>query len=352
MITGKTRDFTRYLGCHPNLDDAIELLLDADFTALADGSHTFGGKRFRMNIWRAALEKNPVWEAHRTVIDIHIILEGTESIAWAPIDQLAGWTGYDAQMDILTSTDSYQGTQCVLSAGMFAVFFPEDAHKPVIGSGDVRKAEIKISYALETDVQADDSLLTHLGTASLMTDRLWLRQYRIDDAQAMFDNWAGDAEVTRTLMWNTHPDVGYTQRLLQNWIKSYKTGRYYHWAIEHNGQVIGDIALVTWSPKRLDGEIGYCLTKKYWNQGIMTEALRAIMRFLFVEVGFRRLILRHATNNPASGRVMEKAGLVFEGCLRQAHPDKQGSFSDLALYAALKEEWLRVYPAKTSTSNW
>ncbi len=71
----------------------------------------------------------------------------------------------------------------------------------------------------------------------------------------------------------------------------------------------------------------------------------AVMRFLFAEVGFRRLTLRHATNNPASGRVMEKAGLRFEGVQRQAYPEKEGGFTDLALYAALKEEWLAENPA-------
>ena len=344
MIAGRTVDSARYLGCHPNMDAAIEFLLDVDFTSLADGSHSFGSKGCHMNILRATAEENPVWEAHRAFIDIQIILEGTEIIAWAPVDQLDGWTGYDAEKDILTSTETVSGSRCVLSAGMFAVFFPEDAHKPGLGSGTVRKAIIKVPASLARDMQAYESSLTHLGTATLLTDRLRLRQYQLADTQAMFDNWAGDAEVTKTLMWNTHPNAEYTQRLLENWIKAYKTGRYYHWAIEYEGQVIGDIALANWSPTRLDGEIGYCLTKRFWNRGIMTEALRTVMRFLFVGVGFRRLTLRHATNNPASGRVMEKAGLVFEGCLRQALPDKQSGFSDLALYAALKEEWLKLYP--------
>ncbi|MDD4081588.1 MAG: YhcH/YjgK/YiaL family protein [Eubacteriales bacterium] len=341
MITGKMGNLARYLGCHPNLDAAIEFLLDSDFSELEDGRHDVGGQRFHINIFRVCMGENAVWEAHRDFIDLQIILEGAETVAWAPVDQLEGWSDYNADKDARTSADARPGMLCSLMAGMFAVYFPEDAHRPGIGSGEVRKAVVKVRATPETEAQNDESMLKHLGTSTLETGRLRLRQYQADDAQVMFDNWTGDPEVTKTLMWETHPNAEYTRHLLENWIKSYETGRYYHWAIEHIGQVIGDIALVNWSPERLDGEIGYCLTRKFWNRGIMTEALKAVMRYLFQEVGFRRLILRHATNNPASGRVMEKAGLIYEGCLRQALPDKQGGFSDLALYAALKDEWLK-----------
>jgi len=73
----------------------------------------------------------------------------------------------------------------------------------------------------------------------------------------------------------------------------------------------------------------------------MTEALKKVMSFLFVQVGFRRIILRHDVINPASGRVMQKAGLKAEGCHRQEIRRKDGSYADIIQYAALKDEWLK-----------
>lgn len=187
------------------------------------------------------------------------------------------------------------------------------------------------------------SKLRHQGTRELKTLRLLLRAYRVSDSQQVFDNWANDPQVTATLLWNPHPDVHYTQRLIRNWVQSYQSGQSYHWVITKDQIAIGDIALPNWSEDRMDGEIGYCLSKAYWNQGLMTEALVAVLRYLFKEVGFRRIIIRHEVSNPASGKVMQKAGLRFEGVQREAAPSskKDGSFSDIAQYAALGSEWLK-----------
>ena len=341
MIAGMTGDLARYLCCHPNLDAAIAFLQEQDFFRLPDGDYPDEGGRFHMNISSSRLDESPLWTARREHISLQVVLSGSLSLRWAPLNQLEGWSAYDPQRDLQTSGDAASGSQLELQAGMFALFFPEEAFRPQQSAPQLRKAEFWIKNALVGDDAAEVSPLKALGTQTLSTPKLCLRQYALRDAQAMFDNWASDPEVTKTLMWDTHTSPEHTRRLLAGWIKSYDSGRFYHWVIEKEGQPIGDIALVSWSPVRLDGEIGYCLAKKYWNQGLMTEALQAVMRFLFEEVGFRRLILRHAMNNPASGRVMEKAGLRYEGRLRQAYLEKDGGFSDLALYAALKEEWLK-----------
>ena len=85
-------------------------------------------------------------------------------------------------------------------------------------------------------------------------------------------------------------------------------------------------------------EIGYCIGQKFWNKGITTEAMKAIIRFFFEEVGVNRIEARHDTKNPASGRVMIKSGLKFEGILRQAGKNNTG-INDLAVYAILKEDY-------------
>ncbi len=340
MIIGQIKDLTRYLGCHPNLDAAIDYLSGLDFSQLADGNYPGDGKHFHMNIFHTHLGHNPSWELHKRYIDLQIILEGTETIAWLPIDRLDKLSPYDEEKDIQTSLDPQAGEACALEAGMFGIYFPEDAHRPGNGQGKIRKAVIKVRTDVIHKEHPDATSLHHLGTKPLKTPRLLLRPYTINDAQAIFDNWASDPEVTKTLLWDTHPDVSYTRHLLAAWVRAYQTGRNYHWGIERDGEIIGDISLVKWSATHLSGEIGYCLSRKAWNQGIMTEALMRVMRYLFQEVGFRRLYLLHATENPASGRVMEKAGLRKEGLMHQAMRHKGEGFSDIAQYAALKDEWL------------
>ena len=71
----------------------------------------------------------------------------------------------------------------------------------------------------------------------------------------------------------------------------------------------------------------------------MTETVKAIISFLFTEVGLNRIEARHDVDNPASGRVMEKAGMKFEGILRQNCLRKDGSFGDLKVFSILKSDW-------------
>ena len=85
-------------------------------------------------------------------------------------------------------------------------------------------------------------------------------------------------------------------------------------------------------------EMGYWIGKPYWNNGYCTEAAEAVLRYGFTELGLNRIYAHHFGRNPASGRVMEKIGMVYEGCLRQ-HVQRWGVFEDLKIYAILKSEY-------------
>ncbi|MDE6708964.1 MAG: GNAT family N-acetyltransferase, partial [Oscillospiraceae bacterium] len=86
-------------------------------------------------------------------------------------------------------------------------------------------------------------------------------------------------------------------------------------------------------------EIGYSLRKPCWSKGIMTEAFSAIIPYLF-EVGFNRIDAAHAVKNPASGRVMQKCGLKYEGTFRQFFRSTAGELLDLSFYSILREDFL------------
>ncbi len=104
------------------------------------------------------------------------------------------------------------------------------------------------------------------------------------------------------------------------------------------GEVIGDLALV--AVRGENAHTGYCLSRKFWGKGIMSEAYAEVLRYLFEEVGFHRIESSHAVNNPASGRVMEKCGLRYEGTMRKAFRLlSTGEWEDIVYRAVLEEDY-------------
>lgn len=185
-------------------------------------------------------------------------------------------------------------------------------------------------------------IIRHKGTETIKTDRLILRRYKLNDSSNMYKNWASDSEVTRFLSWAPHPNEDFTKKLINEWINEYEDNKKYHWVIElrENKKVIGDISSFNLNDKHCSCEIGYCLSRDYWDSGIMSESLKSVINYLFVKVGFNRIVAMHDTNNPASGKVMMKNNMKYEGTLRQAHKLRDGNeFSDLAIYSILKSEW-------------
>ena len=178
------------------------------------------------------------------------------------------------------------------------------------------------------------------GTRVIETHRLILRPFRVEDADDMFANWAGDPEVTRYLTWPAHPSVGVTRSLLADWTARYDAGDYFNWVIvlKESGRAVGNIAVVSLQEPVETAEVGYCLGRAYWGRGLMPEALRAVIGYLLDTAGLNRVTARHDLNNPNSGRVMQKAGMRREGIFRQGGLNNQG-LCDVALYAALRSDF-------------
>ena len=181
--------------------------------------------------------------------------------------------------------------------------------------------------------------MRHLGTNVVETSRLVLRPFVREDAQAMFDNWASDPAVTKFLSWPTYRSVEDAHSILNVWLESYEKPDFYQWAIvlKELNQPIGSISVVN-SDDRVDMvEIGYCIGRNWWGRGIMPEALSAVMVYLFDEVGMQRIEAGHDPDNPASGAVLRKCGLQYEGTLRRRIRSNRG-ITDVAWYSILKEE--------------
>ncbi len=141
---------------------------------------------------------------------------------------------------------------------------------------------------------------------TLFTERLVLRPFREDDAEAVFRNWAYDERVAKYCRWSPHQSIENTKEFLKMCV-----GAEYSWAItlKGNDEPIGSVDVVG---KNSSGvyEIGYVLMYDHWGEGIMTETVSAVIEELF-RCGFDRIGACHMIDNPASGRVMEKCGMTY-----------------------------------------
>jgi len=183
-----------------------------------------------------------------------------------------------------------------------------------------------------------------LGTKLLETKRLILRPFRLDDAEAVFRNWARDEEVTRYLTWPAHKDVEVTQSVLTDWVRQYEDPLFFQWAIvlkERGDEPIGGISIVKRDEDIRMVHVGYCIGRTWWSQGITSEALERLIAFFFEEVEVNRIESRHDPKNPGSGKVMMKCGMVHEGTMKQADRNNQG-ICDYSMYGLVKEVYLAL----------
>ena len=144
----------------------------------------------------------------------------------------------------------------------------------------------------------------------LITERLILRKLRTDDAEAMFYNWCNDPEVAKYTFWIAHENVETVKKLIGIWLEEEKEGKIVRFVITLKGsdEPIGAIDIVGF----YDGipEVGYCLSRKHWNKGFMTEACKAFVNYLF-ELGYPKVLIRADVRNIGSNKVIEKSGFVF-----------------------------------------
>lgn len=173
---------------------------------------------------------------------------------------------------------------------------------------------------------------------TLETDRLILRPLRMRDAEDLYA-YASDPAVSRHVLWDTHHSLSDSRQFLRAAIRQYRKGLPGTFAItlRDSGRMIGTIGFMWINVDSQSAEVGYSLSREYWNRGLMTEALRAVIAFGLDELSLNRIEAQHETDNPASGRVMIHAGMKKEGMLRQRLKNK-GRFVDVALYAILRSD--------------
>jgi ribosomal-protein-alanine N-acetyltransferase len=185
-------------------------------------------------------------------------------------------------------------------------------------------------------------MVTHKGTQDIKTERLLLRKIMPDDAEMMY-KWMSDPDVIKYEDWTPHQNAEYTRGYIIHVFGNYTSVQSYNWGIQLDDELIGHIVVVDISDRK--GTIGYYLRKDYWSKGYMTEAVRAIIKYMLFDVGIEKIDAKHSVNNIPSGKVLKKVGMVYKGHVKEVY-FSNFEWQDCDYYSIIKEEYLNKYNVK------
>lgn len=161
-------------------------------------------------------------------------------------------------------------------------------------------------------------MLTHLGTDTIETERLILRRFAYEDADAMLKNWVADEKIQSLYSEPVYTTQEAVKGLLDKYIGSYEREDCYRWAVieKQSGECIGQIAYFLVDSKNHFAEIEYCIGAAFQCRGYATEAAKAVIAYGFDRINLHKVQICTKTMNAPSKRVIEKCGFIYEGTLR------------------------------------
>jgi len=166
----------------------------------------------------------------------------------------------------------------------------------------------------------------------IKTERLTIRPWNCTDLQDFYEYASVDG-VGQMAGWMPHKDIDESKKILQMFIAEKKT-----FALEYNGKVIGSLGIEEYDEEALPEfaekngrEIGYVLSKNYWGMGLMPEAVRAVINYLFNDVELDFIVCCHFTDNDQSRRVQEKCGFKHYKLIKSE-----------TRYGIVKDSWASV----------
>ncbi len=172
----------------------------------------------------------------------------------------------------------------------------------------------------------------------LETDRLDLRELEPADLQDVYE-YASDPQVAATSLWKTHRSLDDSLDYITGAIDQYRRHDLGPWGVilRAENKLIGTIAFASWNANHARIEIGYALSRRYWNRGFATEAARRVIEYGFDALRLNRISAYCGVDNIASARVLEKAGMRFEGVLR-GYALNDDAHHDVKLYAIVRDD--------------
>lgn len=175
---------------------------------------------------------------------------------------------------------------------------------------------------------------------TLETDRLVLKSFEekyLDD----FFEYASSPVVGPAAGWEPHRTIEDSRMIMKSFLESDEN---YMIIYKENGKLIGSVGLHHDKLRNYRNcrEIGYVLSDKYWGRGIMTEAVREVIRHAFENMGLSVLTVGHFPSNHRSCRVIEKLGFVYEGFEADAYLCANGTRRDEERYRMTKDDYIRI----------
>lgn len=176
----------------------------------------------------------------------------------------------------------------------------------------------------------------------LETERLVLRRLHLSDAKSLFAILA-DEEVTKFYDDEAFTEISQAREQLESWAGGFDARRCVRWGItlREDANVIGTCGYYGFHGWHARASIGYELARSYWRQGIMTEALDAIIGFGFREVGLNRIQAVLMPENEGSNKLLEKLGFQREGVLRGYENWGEKGYVDVLMFSLLRHEYER-----------
>ena len=184
------------------------------------------------------------------------------------------------------------------------------------------------------------SMHMNINLSTLFTDRLILRKLTVNDANDMFE-YAKDPELAGMGLWLPFKDMEECVKDLAQNVADYEDGKLISWAMElrDNGKMIGRCGLVDQSFFHSRADISYAMNRNYWGEGLMSEAMKEVVRYSFETLELNRLGAGVLPENIASIRILEKLGFKYEGTRREL-TKVRGKFDDVNLYSLLRKEYM------------
>ena len=174
----------------------------------------------------------------------------------------------------------------------------------------------------------------------LETPRLRLRKLTREDILPYYQHIGSSEAVTRYMLFASHQDISESVASVEKALIRYEEGRCYRWCIasREDNSLMGIIELLRFDEENQSCSFAYMLGESFWGKGYGTEAVNSAFRFAFEQMGVQSITADHMTDNPASGAVMRKAGMVFQEQIPKKYI-KNGICYDATQYTITREQW-------------
>src|SRR5688572_27835981 len=166
------------------------------------------------------------------------------------------------------------------------------------------------------------------------TERLRVQPASVADAPELFEGYARDPEVAKYMIWRPHLDVGETQAFLRRCETAWADGSAFPWTLrlKDGGTFVG---MLEARVRETSVDVGYAIARRWWRQGLMTEALGSLVRWSLAQPDIFRVWATCDVDNVASARLLERVGMEREGILRRwlVHPNVSAAPRDSYCYS-------------------